>query len=266
MNTPTPGWQPPSSPTPPQKRRSKRKIILGTVFGIFALFVVVSVIAAIVSPQKSGSPKAAISALPQATTASVAPTPAAPTLSAGEAKFVRTVKAAMQAHGDELTSSDAQVVAVGQQICSTLGNGVPQSTVISASKNAQNRVDMSGKEFVLLAEKDLCPTVTPAFTEAQQQAIDSAQGYLAMGQGFSKKGLMDQLTSKAGEGFSHKLAAFALAHIKVNWMHQAVLSAKGYVSMGQGFSYNGLVEQLHSSAGEGFTLAQAQHGASVALR
>lgn len=104
MNTPTPGWQPPSSPTPPQKRRSKRKIILGTVFGIFALFVVVSVIAAIVSPQKSGSPKAAISALPQATTASVAPTPAAPTLSAGEAKFVRTVKAAMQAHGDELTS------------------------------------------------------------------------------------------------------------------------------------------------------------------
>ena len=147
-----------------------------------------------------------------------------------------------------------------------LSSGAPQANVIRSAKSAQKNLDMSGRQFVLLAEKDLCPTVVPAFTAAQQQAIDSAQSYLAMGQGFSKAGLMSQLTSSAGEGFSHKLAAFALAHIKVNWMHQAVLSAKGYVSMGQGFSYNGLVEQLHSSAGEGFTLAQAQHGASVALR
>jgi hypothetical protein len=100
---------------------------------------------------------------------------------------------------------------------------------------------------------------------AEQQAIDSAQSYLAMGQGFSKAGLYQQLTSSAGEGFSHKLARFALAHIHVNWMHQAVLSARGYVQMG-GFSYNSLVQQLHSSAGEGFTYAQAVHGATVALK
>jgi hypothetical protein len=106
----------------------------------------------------------------------------------------------------------------------------------------------------------------PQFTPAQQQVLDSAESYLTDGQGFSKARLMDQLTSSSGEGFSHRLARFALAHLQVNWNQQAVLSAKGYLTDGQGFSRSGLVQQLESAFGEQFTPAQARHGAAVAMR
>jgi Host cell surface-exposed lipoprotein len=106
----------------------------------------------------------------------------------------------------------------------------------------------------------------PVYTVAQEQAIMSAQGYLDSGMGFSRAGLLDQLTSPNGEGFSRRLARFALAHVQVNWNQQAVLSAKSYLSSGMGFSYAELVQQLQSPAGEQFTPAQAQHGAAVAFR
>ena len=38
---------------------------------------------------------------------------------------------------------------------------------------------------------------------------------------------------------------------------QAVLSAKNYLSLGSGFSRAGLIKQLTSSYGSGFTYAQA---------
>lgn len=101
----------------------------------------------------------------------------------------------------------------------------------------------------------------PAPTMAQQQALTSAQGYLSDGQGFSKAGLIDQLSSSAGEGFSHSDAVWAVKHSGANWKEQAVISAKGYMSDGQGFSRQGLIDQLSSSAGGGFSLAQATYAA-----
>lgn len=98
----------------------------------------------------------------------------------------------------------------------------------------------------------------PAISTAEQQAVDSAQSYLAMGQGFSKAGLFNQLTSSAGEGFSAADANFAINYLKPDWNAQAVESAKGYLAMG-GFSRASLIEQLTSSSGEGFTEAQAEY-------
>src|SRR6266700_3440361 len=72
----------------------------------------------------------------------------------------------------------------------------------------------------------------PKLTTAQQQVLEAAESYLTDGQGFSRAGLMDQLTSSCGEGFS----------------------------------YNGLVSQLESPYGEQFTPAQARYGARVALQ
>jgi hypothetical protein len=95
-------------------------------------------------------------------------------------------------------------------------------------------------------------------TESQQQAITSAQQYLQMGSGFSRSGLIQQLSSNAGDGFPKADATFAVDHLNVNWKQQAVLSAKGYLQMG-GFSHNSLLQQLDSSAGEGFTHAQAAY-------
>jgi hypothetical protein len=49
----------------------------------------------------------------------------------------------------------------------------------------------------------------PDFTVAQENAIESAQSYLDMS-GFSRAGLIHQLTSKAGEGYKMADAEFAV--------------------------------------------------------
>jgi hypothetical protein len=104
------------------------------------------------------------------------------------------------------------------------------------------------------------PTQAPAGpTVSQQQALTSAQSYLSDGQGFSRAGLIQQLSSSAGEGFGVADATWAVDHSGADWNAQAVMSAKGYMSDGQGFSRAGLIDQLTSSAGEGFTYAQATY-------
>jgi hypothetical protein len=102
----------------------------------------------------------------------------------------------------------------------------------------------------------------PHYTVAQRQALQSAEGYLSDGQGFSRSGLIQQLDSPYGDQFSHRLALFAVNHVRVNWFHQAVISARGYMSDGEGFSYSSLVSQLDSSYGEAFTYAQAVYAAN----
>jgi hypothetical protein len=100
---------------------------------------------------------------------------------------------------------------------------------------------------------------SPAMTSAQQQAVDSAQSYLSEGQGFSEQGLLNQLTSSYGSGFAEPDAEFAIRYLSPNWDQQAVDSAQSYLSEGQGFSEQGLIQQLTSSAGNGFTQAQAEY-------
>jgi Host cell surface-exposed lipoprotein len=99
-------------------------------------------------------------------------------------------------------------------------------------------------------------------TGAEQQAVDSAEDYLGEGQGFSRQGLLNQLTSSFGEGFSNSDAEFAIKYLNPNWDQQAVDSANGYLSGGQGFSEQGLLQQLTTTAGEGFTEAQAEYAIS----
>jgi hypothetical protein len=99
-------------------------------------------------------------------------------------------------------------------------------------------------------------------TGAQQQAVDAAEAYLSEGQGFSREGLLGQLTSSAGNGFEQADAEFAINHLNPNWDAQAVDAASSYLSEGQGFSQQGLVQQLTSSAGSGFTEAQAEYAIS----
>jgi Host cell surface-exposed lipoprotein len=99
---------------------------------------------------------------------------------------------------------------------------------------------------------------SPSMTTAQQQAVDAAEGYLSLGQGFSEQGLLQQLTSSAGNGFSKSDAEFAINYLHPNWDQQADDAAKSYLSLGQGFSEQGLLQQLTSSAGGGFTQAQAE--------
>jgi hypothetical protein len=123
-----------------------------------------------------------------------------------------------------------------------------------------------GKCVASQVVNNYCPGDAPQYTPAQQQAIEAAQNYLSMGTGFSQAGLLQQLTSSYGNGFSQADAQFAIAHVSVDWNQQAAIAARGYMNLGTGFSYQGLVDQLDSPYGGQFTLAQAQYGAqSVGL-
>lgn len=99
---------------------------------------------------------------------------------------------------------------------------------------------------------------TPRFAAAQQNAIRAANQYLSVS-AFSKKGLIQQLSSSAGSGFSKSLAVFAVNHVHVSWNKEATKAAKSYLST-QAFSRRGLIQQLDSTAGAGFTPAQAVYG------
>jgi hypothetical protein len=106
------------------------------------------------------------------------------------------------------------------------------------------------------------PPPEPELTAAQENAIESAQSYLALA-GFSRQGLIDQLTSEYGEGFKKKDAVFAVDYLDPNWKKEAVESAKSYLEFGS-FSLQGLIEQLESPYGDQYTHAQAVYGARKA--
>lgn len=121
-------------------------------------------------------------------------------------------------------------------------------------------VDTSDKTAGDTAASEAAGKASNDFTTSQKNAIASAQSYLSMGSGFSRAGLIRQLTSKMGEGYKQADAVFAVNHVKVDYNKQAVLSAKGYLDM-SGFSRAGLIQQLTSKAGDQYTQSQAVYAA-----
>jgi hypothetical protein len=83
--------------------------------------------------------------------------------------------------------------------------------------------------------------------------------------GMSKAGLIRQLSSPAGEGYSKADATFAANHVEADWNAEAIESAKNYMEM-MPMSRAALIQQLSSSAGEQFTKAQATQAADAVLR
>lgn len=104
--------------------------------------------------------------------------------------------------------------------------------------------------------------VTDSLSNTQRNAARSAENYLSF-QGFSRNGLIDQLSSDYGDQYDVRDATVAVDSLSVDWNEQAVKSAKNYLSM-TGFSCNGLIEQLSSEYGDQFTVEQARYGATVA--
>lgn len=99
-------------------------------------------------------------------------------------------------------------------------------------------------------------------TGPQINAVRSAKQYLSM-TGFSRDGLIQQLSSDAGEGYSVSDATVAVDSLNVDWNENAARSARQYLEM-SGFSCKGLIEQLSSSAGDKYTTEQATYGARQA--
>ena len=96
-------------------------------------------------------------------------------------------------------------------------------------------------------------------TGPQRNAVRSAESYLSF-TGFSRAGLIYQLSSSYGDGYDVADATAAVDSLAIDWKYQAVRSARQYLEM-MGFSCNGLIEQLSSDAGEKYTKSQAGYGA-----
>jgi hypothetical protein len=94
-------------------------------------------------------------------------------------------------------------------------------------------------------------------TRSQENAIRSAENYLDF-MPFSRLGLIRQLSSSAGDGYSKADATYAVDHITVNYNEQAYKAGKNYLDM-MSFSRAGLIQQLTSSAGDQYTRAQATY-------
>ena len=96
----------------------------------------------------------------------------------------------------------------------------------------------------------------------QRNAVRSAENYLSFS-GFSREGLINQLSSPYGDGYEVADATAAVDSLSVDWNEQAVKSAGLYLEM-MGFSCRGLIEQLSSDAGDKYTTSQATYGAQRA--
>ena len=99
-------------------------------------------------------------------------------------------------------------------------------------------------------------------TNQQKNAVRSAKNYISI-QGFSRDGLINQLSSDAGDGYNIDDATIAVDSMDIDFNEQAGKSAKNYISI-QGFSCDGLINQLSSSAGDKYTKEQAEYGAKLA--
>ena len=104
--------------------------------------------------------------------------------------------------------------------------------------------------------------VAEEMTGQQKNAAKMAERYLQIS-GFSKQGLINQLSSKAGSNFEEKDAEIAVNSMDVDWNEQAAQSAKQYMKI-MDFSCKGLINQLASKAGSGYTEEEARYGAQKA--
>jgi len=130
-------------------------------------------------------------------------------------------------------------------------------TIASCEADTATATDAPGAQPAAVAEE-----ANSSLTRPQQNAVRSARSYLEM-KGFSRDGLIEQLSSEYGEGFSVADATAAVDSLTVDWNENAARAGASYLEM-KGFSCSGLVEQLSSEYGDSFTTAQAQHGAAAA--
>ncbi|WP_162236334.1 Ltp family lipoprotein [Sphingomonas sp. Leaf23] len=150
-------------------------------------------------------------------------------------------------------------------IGSLFGSGkknVPSSKMATGENVTAESLTSAGAEQATSAAKKPDDSSNIGLFGPQANAARSAQQYLDM-TGFSRKGLIEQLSSDAGSGYSATDATAAVDSLNVDWNEQAVRSAKQYLDM-SGFSCAKLIEQLSADAGSKYTSAQARYGAEQA--
>ncbi len=150
------------------------------------------------------------------------------------------------------------------------------TTVDSAAEEAPARAEVETLELVCddgftqtikaddysedEAREIFCTPLEPEseVTPAQANAIGAAEGYINF-KGFSRDGLIGQLSSEFGDQYDLDVATFAVDSLDIDYNEQAVRSAEDYLSF-KGFSRDGLIGQLSSESGDQYTVEQATFG------
>jgi phage tail sheath protein FI len=130
-----------------------------------------------------------------------------------------------------------------------------ESQLKSAEAAQANAIAALNSDFVVKKPT----TATSTMTQQQKSAAEEANQYLST-EAFSRQGLIDQLDSPNGGGYSVSDATVAVDSLTTNWNTEAVQAAKEYLKT-EPFSCNDLIQQLDSPEGGEFTVAQATYGA-----
>lgn len=218
-------WQPTNPPTPPVQQQSwfARNKVLSIILGVVLVIVVCC----------CGGGVLAMSGDPDPDSTSSVTEESEDTAESADA-------------GESATSEDATETEEPSD--------APESSSGSSSTSpeAKETTDEPAEETTSAADD---------FTTEEENAIQAAEGYLEF-MPFSKQGLIDQLSSSAGDGYPKEVATVAVEHIEsdVDWNEQAVKAAENYLDL-MSFSRSGLIQQLTSEAGDGYTQEQAEHAA-----
>jgi hypothetical protein len=161
----------------------------------------------------------------------------------------------------------AALVAVGAALSAGKSSGSGTSGAAASTSTSPTCLQINGNcvdTNVPTVQPDTpsAPADTPtaqAGTLSQLNALRAAQNYLGM-KGFSRAGLIAQLSSAYGDQFSVADATWAADHVGADWNEQAVRAGQSYLDM-KGFSRAGLIEQLSSPYGDQFTRKQATYAA-----
>ncbi|WP_211294941.1 Ltp family lipoprotein [Novosphingobium guangzhouense] len=143
-----------------------------------------------------------------------------------------------------------------------VGLGVLGAIVGDKDKDQSTPIASSSKPLEAQQANQIVGEPADSLTGPQRNAVRSATQYIELS-GFSRRGLIDQLSSEYGAGFDVSDATIAVDSLNINWNEQAVRSAKSYLEL-SGFSCRGLIEQLMSDAGAQFSKSEATYGAQQA--
>lgn len=124
------------------------------------------------------------------------------------------------------------------------------TVVVKVTKTEKPKAEKEEKAEAPKAEpaKPAAPAAPEYPSLEHKNAIKSAESYLRV-MGFSRQGLIDQLSSEYGSAYPEDVATWAVDNVQVDWNEQAVKSAKSYLDV-MAFSRQGLYDQLTVSTAD----------------
>lgn len=232
MSEHQPQWQPTNPPTPPVQQQSwfARNKVLSVVLGVSLIFVLCCCGAGVLAL-------------------------------AGDVDTDSTSSASEESAESAADTESDDTSDVAEETSETSETAKKPSSSSSSSEPEKEKAPAK-KEKTKEPQPAKEPTSKkPTMSTEQKNAIQAAEDYLDF-MPFSKKGLVQQLSSDAGDGYPKDVAEKAVEEIEpdVDWNEQAVKAAENYQDL-MPMSRSEMINQLSSDAGEGFTQEQAEHAA-----